>query len=246
MSSMKSFFIAILLVICLHVISSLAIPLSDHQISDPWILSNVAGNPMHLGQTVVLQIRSPSITTVNINLLQRVPFFNQTLVTDIKLCVGYNEVKVTIPESGLKSSPQTYFAIFEKGVRVDYSATFEIGHPGFGITFLQPVAGAVLKVGDILIPRWKVDGSFVPEGANPSTFKVERCLFEPAKLPTPQRSKNFQNGVDFDFTKGSLEYQIPLNTIPDTLYKFGCLVINRATNPWEFHVYSAGTFLIIS
>ncbi|RHZ79093.1 hypothetical protein Glove_151g149 [Diversispora epigaea] len=244
MSSKNLFFIAtILLVICLHVISSLA----TYPISDPWIVTNIAGKRKHPGTKVTLKIRSPSKKTVSIYIQQRKTNFNQTLATNVKLCAGYNEVKVAIPLFGdfVKPSPQNYFAVFENGVRVDYSATFKIGHPDFGITINRPVAGDVIKVGHELKASWK--GNFLPPGADPSTFRLVRCLFEPAKLQSPNAifsSKNFVNGVDFDFATGSLVYKLPLDTIPNTLYKFGCLAVNSAVTPNEFHIYSAGTFLV--
>ncbi|CAG8543025.1 3219_t:CDS:1 [Diversispora eburnea] len=249
MSSMKTFFIAILSIICLHVISSLAIPVSN-EIKIPWIVANVAGKKFSPGQQVNLQIISPSERIININIRQRLTGFDQVLETNVKLSAGHNEIKVTIPSSGnfVKPSPQNYFTIFENGARGDYSATFEIGDPDYGISFIQPVAGGVIKVGDTLETKWKVEKSYVPPGADPSTFRVQHFLFEPAVIPQGQSfsSKFFPNdGVAVNFESGSLEYELPLDTIPNVLYKMGCLVLNTATTPWERHIYSAGTFLVI-
>ncbi|RHZ78441.1 hypothetical protein Glove_165g168 [Diversispora epigaea] len=235
MSSMKSFFIAISLVICLHIISSLASTIS-HPIPYPWILTKIAGKRFKPGQKVTLKIRSPSKTTVGIDIQQGQDISSQVLVKNFKLKAGDNEVKVKLPSSGnfAKPSPEYFFVITKNRLRVSISATFEIGNPVYGVTIFNPVAGDVLKAGDKIKLRWK--GRFDLPGAAPS--KYHSCAFGNSNMGGIYFTRN-----NFNLTIGSIYYRIPLNTIPD-LYQFWCFIDTDYSHTKEYMYYS-GTFQVI-
>ncbi|RHZ67425.1 hypothetical protein Glove_301g33 [Diversispora epigaea] len=240
--SKKSGFIAILFVICLHVISSLAdIPISE--IPGPWIITKIAGETMQTGQNVDLEIVSPINTLISVNILQRGSTNNQTLVTDVGLYCGVNVVTVTIPSGNFSTpNPENYFAIYSNGTRIDYTATFQIGDPGFGITISNPVAGDVLEIGGELKAKW--NGSYVPPGQDASSFTFVRGLLEPAVISGVVVSFNFFPGSNITFEDGSLIFALP-STIPsNTLYKFGFL-ITSSVSTYATQIYSSGTFLIV-
>ncbi|CAG8434275.1 3259_t:CDS:1 [Diversispora eburnea] len=244
MSSKKSVFIAILLVICLQVISSLESYIPSSEIPGPWIISDIAGEKVITGQDVSLEIVSPKYTLVNINLLQRGSVNNETLLTNVELDTGINTVTVKIPSSGnfTTASPQNYFALYCDGARIDYSATFQIGDPGFGITISKPVAGDNLKIGEELVAKW--NGSYVPPGENETNFTLVRALLEPAITTGPiVVTFNFFPSSNLTFSSGTLNFTLP-STIPNnTLYKFGFLITSNIKG-YERQIYSSGTFLI--
>ncbi|CAG8515047.1 4195_t:CDS:1 [Diversispora eburnea] len=240
MSSKKYVFIAILLVICLQVISS--IPISE--IPGPWIVSDIAGKKVKTGENICLKIGSPKYTLVNITLLQRGSVNNQTLLTNVGLDSGINKVTVKIPSSGnfTTANPENYFALYSNGERIDYSATFQIGDPGFGITICKPVAGDVLKIGKVLVAKWS--GSYVPPSENATSFTLVRALLEPAITTGPNVvAFNFFPGSNLTFSTCTLNFTLP-STIPNnTLYKFGFLITSNISK-YEMQIYSSGTFLI--
>lgn len=242
MHSIKSIFIAILLAICLQVISSQARYVRT--IPGPWIVTDIAGRQKSVGEKVYLTILSPGPTTITVNILQRGSSFNQTLTTST-LKRGKNKVSVIIPSGVFATpSPQNYFAIYQDGQRVDYSGTFQIGNPGWGITVYKPVAGDILKIGCLFKPKWK--GSFVPPGQDASKFVLARGLLEPANIipGTDVVTFNFINGQNLTFSDGTLTFKLP-STIPtNTLYKFGFLAVSNTTQ-YPSQIYSAGTFLIV-
>ncbi|RHZ89629.1 hypothetical protein Glove_13g57 [Diversispora epigaea] len=238
MSSMKSI-ISILLVICLHIISSQA-----RAIPGPWIVTDIAGKRKYPSERFTLEILSPSETTINVNLLQRGSTFNQSLLTNVKLHRESNKVDVELPSSGVESNPEYYFAIYSNGLRIDYSGTFQIGDPRFGITICKPVAGDHLKIGQTLKARWF--GSFVPPGQSPADFTLVRALLEPALIPpiqAPIVSFNFFPGVNLTFSSNHLDFELPNSIPPNTLYKFGFLIVSQIPG-FLTQIYSSGTFLI--
>ncbi|CAG8578067.1 1893_t:CDS:2 [Diversispora eburnea] len=234
---MKSI-IAILLVICLHIISSQAHKIP--KIPGPWIVTDIAGKQKYPGSTCTLTILSPNKTTINVNILQRGSPFNQSLLTNVKLCRGSNKVTVKLPSSGVVADPRYYFTIYNtNGLRIDYSATFQIGDPKFGITIRKPVAGDILKIGQTLKASWF--GSYVPPGYSQNNFTVVRALLEPAIIPPsqPVTAFNFIPGQNLTFSSGCLKFTLP-NSIPrNTLYKFGFLIVS-SISPYNQQIYSAG------
>ncbi|RHZ85424.1 hypothetical protein Glove_66g88 [Diversispora epigaea] len=232
---MKSLFIVILLVICLHVISSLA----EYKFYDPWILTKIAGKKMRPGQKVTLKIRSMFERTVLLKIRRHDANFFNVLAENVKLKVGYNYVKVKIPSGDFATpSSQNYISI-ESGLILERSASFQIGDPGFGLTIRKTVSGYIIKVGNTLEASWK--GSYVPPGVDPSTFNDIFCSFFPVRFlhNVAYRYKYFENGVDFNITTGGLNYTIPLDTVPDTLYKINCYIGNNINQTG----YSSGSFL---
>ena len=218
------------------------------KIPGPWIVTNIAGKRKEVGETVNLKIRSPNSTVVTINLLQRGTNFNKTIARGVKLNPGRNVVPVVIPGGVFATpSPQNYFAVFLNGLRVDYSATFQIGCPGWGITVHRPTVGTVLRIRDTLHARWH--GSFVPPNQDPSNFTLVRGLLEPALVgpdgsSIPYISFNFINGINLTFTSHYLDFKLPPTIPPNTLYKFGFLALSSVPT-YKMQIYSAGTFLII-
>ncbi|CAG8543044.1 3220_t:CDS:2 [Diversispora eburnea] len=201
---------------------------------------------MRPGQKVSLKIHSSSKTIVDIHILQKNTFLDQVLATNVTLYVGYNKVKFRIPLSGnfVKPSPLNYFAIVENEFSVDHSATFRIGHPGFGLTIRKPVAGDVIKLGNILKVRWK--GSYVPPCANSSTFRVERCLIKQTIVRDAEEDVGeiwFIEGQNLNFTTGGLDFETSF-MVPN-LYKFACIIINKV-NGNEFQYSSVVCLHVIS
>ncbi|CAG8434280.1 3260_t:CDS:1 [Diversispora eburnea] len=245
MSSKKSVFIAILLVICLQVISSLAsyIPISG--LPGPWIITDLAGFKMYAGQYIYIKIVSPKYTLVNINLLQRGSVNNETLLTNVGLYYGISIITVELPSSGnfTKDSPQNYFAVYSNGARLDYSGTFQIGSPAFGPKIRKPLAGDVLRIGEVLVATW--EGSYVPPGENETSFTFVRALLEPAITTGSVVAFNFLSGQDLNFSSYTFNFTLP-STIPNnTYYKFGFLITSNITG-YEKQIYSSGTFLILN
>ncbi|RHZ79862.1 hypothetical protein Glove_140g133 [Diversispora epigaea] len=134
----------------LHIISSQA-----NKIPGPWIVTDWETKTS--GSKYSLTILSPYKTTINGNILQRGSNFNQSLLTNVKLCYRRNKVTVKLPSSGVETNPEYYFAIYVNCSRVDYSGTFKIGDPKFGITIYKLVAGDILRIGQKL--KAKLDGS---------------------------------------------------------------------------------------
>lgn len=238
MYSIKSIFIAILLAICLQVISSQA-----HTPSGPWITSDVAGKHLNVGDKVCLTIRSPRSYNLTVNILRRGSDLNKTLTTTT-LKRGNNVVCVKIPCGNFSTpSPQNYFAIYANGLRVDYSGTFKIGQPGFGVTIFKPKAGDVVQIGSVFRPKWR--GRFVPPGQKASDFKLVHALLEPAVVPPPQPAPLFffYPNVNFTFKDGTLSFKLPPFIPKNTLYKFG-FRIDSTIPQYKMQIYSSGTFMM--
>ncbi|RHZ83173.1 hypothetical protein Glove_99g38 [Diversispora epigaea] len=245
MSSVKSF-IAILLVICLQIISSQANFIS--KVPGPWIVTDVAGKYKNPGDRWKLTILSPSKITVNVTIARRGSFNVQVLNPSFKLYRGVNKITVKLPKTGFFSlpNPEYYFVISVNLARVDYSGTFTIGRPRFGITIYEPKAGDILKIGEKLKARWF--GSYYPPGYPRANFTLVRALLEPAIISPPPAAPpvafNFLPGYNLTFKSGFLKFRLP-STIPrNTLYKFGFLVTSTNITNYVIQIYSAGTFLI--
>ncbi|CAG8599274.1 9682_t:CDS:1 [Acaulospora morrowiae] len=203
----------------------------------PWIVSKVAGKSFELGQTINLEILCPpSVNHLeSVNLLQRGSTYNITLLKNVKLHSGSNKLKLKLPVGGdfAKPSPQNYIAIYLAGRRMDYSATFRIGKPDFGITFIKPCAGEVLHPGDTFLARWKGklgDGFTFAWGLlEPTTdFTITPFFFLPDAM---------------DFKKGEFTFTLPADIPKGALWKFGCRA-NGTTDSNPVELFSAGTFLI--
>ncbi|CAG8586385.1 154_t:CDS:1 [Diversispora eburnea] len=242
--SLKSI-IAILLVICLQIISSQATKIPG--LRDAWIVTDVAGKQKNPGDKYCLTILSPYDTVANITLARRGSFNVLILDPAFKLCKGPNKFTAKLPKDGFFSlpNPEYYFVVSVNGTRVDYSGTFTICKPGFGITFTKPKAGDIYTIGQKLKAKWS--GSYYPPGYPKANFTLVRFLLEPTKfLPgVIPVTFNFIPGYNVTFSKGCLEFKLP-STIPrNTLYKFGCLITSTNITNYVIQIYSAGTFLIV-
>ncbi|RHZ79766.1 hypothetical protein Glove_141g28 [Diversispora epigaea] len=239
MSSMKSLFITILLVICLHVISSLA----EYTFYDPWIITKIAGKRMRPGQKVTLKILSNYEDTFRFSIQRYGSNINKVLAENVNLKVGKNKVTVIIPSGDFVIPSSQYYISIAIELPVETTASFQIGDPGFGLTIYKPVPHYIIKVGNILEARWK--GSYVPPGVDKSTINRIYCYFDSFKKSahSPRSSKLFVDGMDFNFTSGGLDYKLPLDTIPNTLYKS---IVILETTIFKLVIYPVVSWLFLN
>jgi hypothetical protein len=224
----------IFLIVILLAIFQLALA-DANDLQGPWIVSNVAGKKFKLGEKLLLKVRCPkSVDHLDsINILQRGASFNTSLLSNVKVCPGLNKIWLTLPVNGSFSapSPQNYIAIFLGGRRVDYSATFRIGNPNFGVTFEKPCAGETLHPGDTLIAKWK--------GKFGNGFVFAWGLFEPTSNFSLRPRFFYPNEISF--SKGKFSYKLPADFVTGALWKFGFRA--NGTNG-AIEIFSAGTFYI--
>ncbi|KAF0505752.1 hypothetical protein F8M41_019293 [Gigaspora margarita] len=204
-----------------------------------WIISDIAGKKFQPGDTCKFKVMAPDNYpgTFNINLRNReTPSLGGPLLTNVSFQSGLNTFELTIPQTA--SSPY-YFINFGGGpTREDYSATFTIGDPGYGVSIEEPAGGSILHPGDKLIAKWS--GSYEKPGVEGISFI--HALLELA-VNNRTRTYPFQADKDIKFEDHYFEYTLPDDLITNRVWKFGFL-FNNSDGSYST-IVSGGSFLML-
>ncbi|CAG8789733.1 12379_t:CDS:2, partial [Dentiscutata erythropus] len=183
-----------------------------------WIVSDLAGKSFQPGDTCEFQVMAPDnyTGTYNINLRNREsPSGGGTLLSGVSFKPGLNTFELAIPET----VPGPYYYInFWGPTREDYSATFTIGDPGYGVSIVEPAAGTIIHPGDTLIANWY--GTYEKPGVK--GIKFIHALLELA-VNNNTRSYPFQADRDITFESQHFEFQLPDDLLTHRVWKFGFL-----------------------
>ncbi|CAG8693865.1 16426_t:CDS:2 [Racocetra persica] len=209
-----------------------------------WIGTDFSGKQFQPGDWIDWEVMAPENYdgTYSILLVNReIRSVFVTLQSEVYFEAGLNKFSFEIP-SNLEPSP-VYFINFRGPNREDYSATFTIGEPGYGVTIVSPAAGTVMHPGDILEASWY--GNYDKPDVDDIHFI--HALLEPAVNSDRPRTYLFlpdsnREDMYISFESQYLQWRLPDDILAPRVWKFGFL-FNTSDGSFST-IVSSGSFLI--
>ncbi|CAG8661342.1 13463_t:CDS:2, partial [Cetraspora pellucida] len=209
-----------------------------------WIVTDLAGKVFQPGDTFDFAVMAPDNYTgrYNINLrnheMPRAGFV--TLQSGVSFKGGLNTFNLEIPSNGQLSVPSpVYYILIWGPTNEDYSATFTIGDPGYGVSIVNPAAGIVLHPGDIFEASWY--GTY--ERPDVEGIEFIHALLEPAENDDRPRTYTFRADRQISFESQYFELELPEDILAPRVWKFGFLF--NSSNGGYSTIVSSGSFLIL-
>ncbi|CAG8506688.1 960_t:CDS:2 [Cetraspora pellucida] len=209
-----------------------------------WIVTDLAGKVFQPGDTFDFAVMAPDnyTGTYNINLrnheMPRAGYV--TLLSGISFKGGLNTFNLEIPSNSQLSVPSpVYYIIFWGPTDEDYSATFTIGEPGYGVSIVNPAAGIVLHPGDTFEASWY--GTY--ERPDVEGIEFIHALLEPAENDDFPHTYPFQADRQISFESQYFELKLPTDILAPRVWKFGFL-FNTSDGSYST-IVSSGSFLIL-